>query len=821
MRHLRALIAVALAVVLGGTGLVTAQGAAAATPREDVDTIITRLQEYYLGQGDEIIIANGIYLARTSDALDYVASQEPDGSWDDVDYADRTSSANGSVWSAYTALYRMLAMAQAYRDPQADGFEDPALVTAVERSLEHWDVANPGNTNWWETEVGESIAMGRLSIFLGDVLDASAFDVSLRHNTGTLDPVGANGAWRTTNYLFEAVATYDLEKIALGFDTMVQTVAVDSSGTIQEAVQPDASFWAHGAQLYSEGYGMALFTNVALWADVARGTGLAFSRQHLDTIAFYIISGTRWMIRGEIGLLYLNYRQPKTVDGVTSHASEFIEPLTRMVRTDPLYASAYRAVLDGIRGTTATNGVTGNRYFWRSELTSHLREEYGIVTRLNSSRTVGSEYRSTFRPEVGNEIVWNSAGATAIQVTNREYLDLGPTFDWFHYPGVTAPYVKEQTRGSTGNGGSFTGGVSDGTYGASVYSLDRAATKAKKSYYYFDDEMVALGAGITSTSTAAVHTTVNQAVAQDNASVDGVPVAAGSDAVAVADPAWAYNDHVGYVFPDDARVLVSDKPQTGSWLGEDAVSRDAFTLYFDHGVAPADAGYQYVVLPAAEPAEVEAYAAAPAVEVLRNDATVQAVRHAGLQRTMATFYEAGTLDLGDGRTLEVSRPSIVLLDESGPAPVASVANPSQPGLVVRVALTGPDDAAYGVFGLGSGASLGKTVTAALVASESGTSPYAASSAQDGHGAALAGDGDEVTSWRPAGDGTAWLTGGSTTGRWSRASPSRGATTSPGGSCSRPRWTGSRGPTRRSSRAATAPRLAWTSHRRRRDSCGCC
>lgn len=188
------------------------------------------------------------------------------------------------------------------------------------------------------------------------------------------------------------------------------------------------------------------------------------------------------MIRGEIGLLYLNYRQPKTIGGVTSHASEFIEPLTRMVRTDPLYATAYRAVLDGIQGgKTRTNGVTGNRYFWRSELSSHLRDDYGIITRLNSSRTVGSEYRSTFRPEVGNEIVWNSAGATAIQVTNREYLDLGPAFDWFHYPpGVTAPYTKEQTRGSTGNGGSFTGGVSDGTYGASVYTLDRAATKGRR-----------------------------------------------------------------------------------------------------------------------------------------------------------------------------------------------------------------------------------------------------------------------------------------------------------------------------------------------------
>lgn len=94
MRHLRAAIALTLALVLGGAGLAGAPRAQAATPAEDVGTIITRLQEYYLGQGDEIIIANGIFLARASEARDYAPSQRADGSWADVDYADRTSSAD-------------------------------------------------------------------------------------------------------------------------------------------------------------------------------------------------------------------------------------------------------------------------------------------------------------------------------------------------------------------------------------------------------------------------------------------------------------------------------------------------------------------------------------------------------------------------------------------------------------------------------------------------------------------------------------------------------------------------------------------------------
>lgn len=768
MRRFTTSIAITVAAVIGATGLVAAPAAAA---EDDVATVVSRLEEYYLDQGDEIIIANGIYLARTSEALDYVATQNEDGSWSDVNYADRTSSANGSVWSPYIALYRMLAMTQAYRDPQAEGFGDERLVDAVERALLQWDRVDPGNQNWWETEIGESIAMGRISMFLGGELDDAAFDVSLEHNTGKLDPVGANGAWRTSNYLFEALATHDLDKVAEGFSTIVATIAVDHSGTVKEAVQPDGSFWAHGAQLYSEGYGMVLFTYAALWADVARGTSLAFTRDQLDSIAFYIINGTRWLIRGEIGMLYLNYRPAKTIQGVTSYASEFIEPLQRMVRTDALYSTEYAALLDGITGETRTNGVTGDKYFWRSEFSSHLRDDYGIFTRLNSSRTFGAELRTGYRPELGNPVYWNAMGSTAIQVNNREYLDLGPTFDWWHYPGVTAPDEKRtergfENRGRNGDGASFTGGVSNGEFGASVLTLDSAGTSAQKSYFTFDDEMVALGAGIRSSSAAPVHTTLNQAVAKPNATVGGQAVEPGTEAEGVGGATWAYNDEIGYVFAAGQEVKVSNASQSGSWEGEDPVSRDAFTLYVDHGTQPTDAAYDYTVLPAATPAEVEAYAERPAVRTLRNDTEVQAVRHDELGVTMATFSSAGSVELGDGRTLTVDQPSVVILDERGKTPVVSVSNPDRPGLTVALTITGKGKDWSGVVELGSGEDQGRTVTAALDKGRlSPASDLAASSTAPGRRVAALGDDDPSTVWASREEDLTWVEARLERGSW--------------------------------------------------------
>ncbi|MET7320209.1 polysaccharide lyase family 8 super-sandwich domain-containing protein [Streptomyces sp. NPDC005549] len=714
-------------VLLGGLGL--AAGAAGLTLTvpslaraaeaggdpsvvDDIQIIIERLQQRFLAQGDQVRLANGIFLARASEALSYAASLRSDGSWPNVDYADTTSSANGRVWSPYHALYRMMAMAHAYRDPEAEGHGRPELIEALNRALLHWDETKPTCTNWWETEIGKSMAMGRVSIFVGDELGAPAREVAYAHNTGRRDPVGANGSWRTENYLYEAVAKRASDDIHQGYVTMSQTVAVDRSGGVKEAVQVDSSFWAHGAQLYSEGYGMALFTIVAAWADVARGTSFDFSPEDIDAVAFYILDGTRWLIRGEIGMLYLGYRPPNTIDGVTSYAADFLEPLDRMARADEARSAQYTRLADNIRGRSRGNGVTGHKYFWRSEFSSHLRDGYGVLTRINSPRMKGSEYRSTLRPEVGNEIAWNASGATSIQVTNREYDDLVPAFDWSHYPGVTAPYAKVTSASSPDNAGSFTGGVSDGRYGACVLTLDRYGTKGLKSYFCFDDELVVLGTGISSTSAHAVHTTVNQGAARSNATVGGRAVRPGTDSAPVT-ASWAYNDEIGYVFPEGGPLKVSRKKQRGSWIGRDPVERDAFTLFFDHGTAPEDAGYAYIVLPGATPGRVRAYAARPVVRTLRNDERAQAVTHPRLRLTMAVFHEPGALDLGGGSALLVDQPALVVLDRTGHSPVVSVANPDRPGLQVSVTLTSRGRTRRGDFALGTGADLGRTVTRAL------------------------------------------------------------------------------------------------------------
>ncbi|GAA1289229.1 hypothetical protein GCM10009609_65580 [Pseudonocardia aurantiaca] len=492
----------------------------------DLDVVVGRLRRQYLGQGDAFRLATLIEPARTSEGVVYAQTLGDEGGWADVDYGDRTSSANTALWQPYLALYRMIAMAQAYRGPNNPGSGRADLLTALDRALRHWDRVRPESDNWWENEIGTSLAMGRVTVLVGDVLPPEALAVGLRHNVGTADPVGANGSWRTGNLLTRAVSARDTATLAAGLATLAATVAVDDSAAVAEAVQPDGTLWVHGRMLYNEFYGVSLVQNVATWADAVRDTPFAFGREALDAVAFLVLDGTRWMLRGNFGLTVTLYKKPPTAQGVTSVAADLLRPLEQLARADPANAAAYTALHDNIAGRRAGNGVTGDRYFWRGEFSSHITDDYAIMTRLNSSRSKGGEYRSIYRRRVGNEMFWSASGTTAIHVGNHEYAGLGPAFDWLRHPGTTAPLARQPDTPAITNAGSFTGGASDGTRSVLVQTLDRAATTAKQAYFHVDSAMVALGAGITSAAAEPVVTTVNQAVGAPDASLDGVPVPA-------------------------------------------------------------------------------------------------------------------------------------------------------------------------------------------------------------------------------------------------------------------------------------------------------
>jgi hyaluronate lyase len=202
-------------------------------------------------------------------------------------------------------------------------------------------------------------------------------------------------------------------------------------------------------------------------------------------------------------------------------------------------------------------------------------------------------------------------------------------------------------------------------------SPDGRLLSAKKSWFLFDDEIVALGADIRSTAAGkTVETIVENRNVQPNTAFTQDPGGV-----------WAnLGDAIGYYFPGSVNWQQLSETRTGAWRDINAggpttaVTGRYQTLWFDHGVLPAGATYSYVLLPGKNADDTAAYASAPAVQIAENDAVVQAVTHAGLGIQAANFWAASAKPAA-GITSDAI--ASVLVHQAGGLINIAVADPTQ------------------------------------------------------------------------------------------------------------------------------------------------
>lgn len=644
-----------------------------ADSQSDITTIKMRLKEHFL-QADTIDDGSKVEACLVSKASEYLALIEVDGSFSDVDYKATNNAANGAAWSPYLAIDRLQAIAIAYHKEGNALYQNPTAIEGLNKALLYWQSQNPRSTNWWENQVGVQLRFSRIGLFMDGVegFSTEARDVIL---TKLLEKVpvkygtGQNNLWFDQNYVYHALLTNDSIKLKEMITNYLNYCLVtQKDDTTQEAVQVDNSFYMHGKQFYSNGYGMSMFRDMSFWIYMLRNTEFAMSQEVVDRMANYMLEGTRWTIRGDIQELYLGYRPYKVDVGYTNYAMEYIEPLKRMAEVDTKHAQDYLSIVDNILGNKKANGKNGNYYMWRSGYASHMSDGYGVNIKMDSKNLKGGEWRGPWN-QAGKPnqqlIYWTSSASSTIVVDGDEYTSVYPVFDWTHTPGATAPnYLSGKFDFE--NNELFNIGVSDGKYGATAYKFDKTNTKGQKGYFFFDEEFVALGTNISSTTGSPIHTTLNQSKA-DNIKINGQPIS--SLQATKYNAKTIYNDDIGYVFLDNTDVYVSNDSQKqvpSLWpetMKESAPS--VFTAYLDHGVKPTNASYAYIVTPNKTEAEVNTYANNIPVTVVANKANVQAVRHDALKQTQINFYEAGSLEYKPGYTVTVDQPCSIMIDESG------------------------------------------------------------------------------------------------------------------------------------------------------------
>lgn len=635
----------------------------------DIATLKLRIAPDYAQK--EVSIAQSQQQTLAAKVAEYRQTQQADGSWADIDYGLIPTSE--VPIRAHLSRMRALAAGDYLNlDPNAD--------QAAIQALYHWYSADRTNKNWWWNEIGKQLYLGPIAMMLGDKLPSDLVAKMAADMPTEPYETGANRTDISKGVIFGGLLANNMLQVGRGLGGIEETIVVTSA----EGVQADYSFQQHGPQLYTGGYGEVFFDAAAYWAYQVRDLSWQFAPDKVDVLTDYFLDGVRWM--NSRGTLDYNARGRGISRKVTPNLSDMLLQTDYVAALSPQRSADAMAFKQHIQG--GPSGLNGFKSFWRSDYATKVGSEHFIGIKMNSARIVPTEAGN------GENLLgyWLGFGSTFIMQRGDEYHNLFPVWDWSLIPGVTAPHyqAKPADWGRIEQQTTFVGGVDDGKRGVAVMDMDFFNTQAKKAWFSFDDEVVALGAGIRSTRSEYVSTTVNQTRLNGPVTVDGVEYPMGSRQLVGAN--WVHHDGVGYVFPTNWYGHMDNQTRTGSWQAinqgqsPDIVSDDVFMLRIGHSWQPNNASYQYVIVPNQTADQTRQYAQSHALSVLSNTTQLQAVHHQGIDVTGIVFHNAGSLDLPNGDILSVDKPSVVLVDQSGPRAKITLATPGV-GTYVQVTLS--------------------------------------------------------------------------------------------------------------------------------------
>ncbi len=638
-----------------------------------------------------------------------IESMEPDGTWSDIDYASKSRSA----WPLPSHLSRVNALARAFRAPKSPLCGDGEVLAAAKEGFDAWLGRDPQNPNWWWNEIGVPSSVLPIMLLLDDELSdeqrAGGLKILRRAKIGM---TGQNLVWVSEITAGRGLLEDDAELVAKAYGRIAEEIRV----SLGEGIQPDFSFHQHGPCLYSHGYGAGFIVDCARIASRLEGTAMAYPAEKIDLIARLILDGTQWMVRGDATDFGAEGREITRKGQSTRH---LVSAANYMLKLKTGREDEFRALVARASGQADALPLVGNRHFWRADFMAHHRPTYYASARMHSTRMANTDGPANSEGLLSHHL---ADGCFVLMQTGREYRDIYGVWDWQKIPGTTVKQ-KPALKGSPRRMGTteFVGGVSDGTYGLAACDFERGSVRAKKSWFFFDDEIVCLGNGITATAGGPMVTTLNQCYLSGDVSAadaDGAKtLECGSHALDGSK--WLWHDSVGYIFLEPTDLHLENDAESGSWHGsnrrysEREETRDLFTAWIDHGGEPEGASYSYVVVPAIGSDEIAGYAAQAPVHVLVNSEDAQAVVHSRVGLIGMAFYSPREVEIRPGFAVRVDRACLLLAQEGAGELRVTLADPKNEAAQVSVTISVGRAERKLVFELPNGNQAGSSITRSL------------------------------------------------------------------------------------------------------------
>ncbi|MGD6747788.1 polysaccharide lyase 8 family protein [Streptomyces sp. BH106] len=659
----------------------------------------------------------------------------------------------GMFGQSYT---RLRTLATAWATPGTSLTDDTTVRDALLDALRFLRTAGYNDSrsesgNWWFWEIGAPRALLDTCVLLRAHLpaeDLSAYlktvakfvpDADRRTNSPTLAETGANRADKAVIVALRGLLAGDPQVVALARDGL-SDVRDDGKNSLFQYVTSgdgfyeDGSFVQHSSVAYTGTYGGVLLGSagqlIALLADsqwsvtdpavkvLYEAVERSFVPVLLDGVMMDALRGraiSRERARDHTdGAATASYILQLADGAPQSYADRWRSavkgwilrnrdtPYLRLVGV-PALARAKALLAD--TAAHPAERVTGHHVFADMDRVVHRRPGWSCALSLSSKRIAAYEAGN------GENLHGWYTGDGMTYLYDGDDLDafgddFWPTVNPYRLPGTT---VDTRTRADLGTGagtGTFRpknavagGAVLDGQYGAAAMELiaDGSTLRAKKAWFFLDNAVVALGAGITASDGRTIETVVENR----NLHADGAPLLTVDDrpqpgeqgwSARLTDARWAHLEGTGgYVFPAGGPLRALREERTGTWrslnTGADTggsttpVTRRYATLWFDHGPSPESASYAYVLLPGATAAATAAWSRSTPVRVRTNNATVQAVESPRLGLLAAHFWAAGSVD-----GLRADGPGTVLVRRRDDGITVAVSDPGRTGTTLSVEL---------------------------------------------------------------------------------------------------------------------------------------
>lgn len=568
--------------------------------------------------------------------------------------------------------------------------------------------------NWYDWRIGTPRQLCDLLLMLYDELteeQIARYVEPIMANNKKVDTTGANRTWIANVFIQCGILLGDGDLINAGREGVKDVFKYVNTF---DGFHKDGSFIQHNYYAYNGGYGKALLCTLSPMMNVLAGTPYAITYDDGCEQIFYdmifeayepLIYGGRFMdmarereisrianqdsipgrqaIRSVIMLIDVLPEEQKA--RARSMVKEWLSDeevlaqvcvdLTEGYNEYYLPAGVIPMAMDIVdSGIEPRGSLIRHKRYGAMDRVVHLQDDFGFTISMSSNRI-----RNTEGTNDEGLRLWNIGdGLTYLYNEDKTYYSdhYWATVDYQRLPGTTVNRVEDRAPKAgygTHNPYKFAGGTDLGQYGIAgmemqgVGTTSRNGAHAKKSWFMFDDEVVAIGSDIRSTvEGSGVETVVeNRKVSLEKSNtltVDGRIQEMSGDGSADEfngvheGTRWIHlagkeaGSDVGYYFPETADITGLRETRTGNWkqvntyekFTDDEERNNSFvTFWFDHGEKPEKAEYAYVLLPGKSADETAFYHDAPDIEILRQDEQVHAVRENKLGITGINFFEAG------------------------------------------------------------------------------------------------------------------------------------------------------------------------------------